>query len=126
MVILCAEDDAAIRSYLVRLLKANGFTVLAAENGKTALEASRNYTGSIELLLSDVMMPGMDGLELRKNILAERPETKVLMMSGYTDRCEEISVAGLPFIQKPFTPTDLRRSITSLLGSCPNPQSEQP
>jgi DNA-binding response OmpR family regulator len=82
VVILLAEDDVGLQFFVWRLLKADGFTVLTAGDGIAALEASRNYPGSIDLALSDVRMPRMGGLELCRIIAAERPGIKVLMMSG--------------------------------------------
>lgn len=119
MVILLAEDDVGLQFFVWRLLKADGFTVLTAGDGIAALEASRNYPGSIDLLLSDVRMPRMGGLELCRIITAERPGIKVLMMSGEPWCKEQVSVSGLPFLQKPFTLDALRDSIEALLGPIP-------
>ena len=120
MVILLAEDDVLVRFFIWKLLKADGFTVLAAGDGKGALEASRNYSGSIELLLSDVNTPLLNGLDLLNSIAAERPGIKVLMMSNGLRGREQVSMIGLPFLQKPFTPTALRDSIERLLGPIPS------
>ena len=119
MVILLVEGDVGGQFYVWKLLKADGFTVLTAGDGKAALEASRNCPGSIDLLMSDVEMPGMGGLELCKNIAAERPGIKVLVMSGEPSCKGQASVNGLPFLQKPFTSTALRDSIEALLGPIP-------
>jgi len=119
MVILCAEDDVWVQHIIWKLLKADGFTVLTAGDGETALAASRDYPGSIDLLLSDVAMPRIGGLELCRSIAAERPGIKVLMMSGYLEERDRVSTIGLPFLQKPFTPTALRNSIETLLGPIP-------
>jgi CheY-like chemotaxis protein len=121
MVILLAEDDVQVQYSLWKLLKADGFTVLTAGNGAFALEASRNHPGPVDLLLTDMEMPRMGGLELAETIAAERPGIKVLIMSGDLRDREHISVNGLPFLQKPFTPTALRESIQALL--CPIPSS---
>ena len=119
MVILLVDDDIGVRFYIWKLLKADGFTILTAGDGKAALDASRNYSGSIDLLLSDVDMPGMDGLELWQNIEAERPGIKGLMMSGGLQGTEQVRMKGLPFLQKPFTASALRGSIRALLGPIP-------
>ena len=80
--ILLAEDDQLVRNLVENVLTPQGYTLLCAENGAEALEISRNYPGEIQLLLSDVKMPKMDGLELSRHIVRERPGTKVLLMSG--------------------------------------------
>lgn len=119
MVILLAEDDVGVQFFVWSLLKADGFTVLTAGDGKAALEVSRNHPGPIDLVLSDVGMPQMDGLELCKTIAVERPGIKVLIMSGVPSRKEQASMSGLPFLQKPFTRTELRDSIEALIGPIP-------
>jgi CheY-like chemotaxis protein len=81
-VILLVEDDVHEQYFVWKLLKADGFAVLTAGNGEFALEASRSHPGPIDLLLTDTEMPRMSGLELGRNIRAERPEIKVLMMSS--------------------------------------------
>src|SRR5260370_28440908 len=111
MVILVVEDDVHMQYFIWKLLKADGFTVLTAGDGMAALEAPRNCPGSIDLLMSDVEIPGMGGLELCKNIAAERPGIKVLVMSGDLRGREQASMNGWPVLQKPFTPTALRDSI---------------
>jgi DNA-binding response OmpR family regulator len=119
MVILLVEDDLGVQSFIWRLLKADGFRVLTAGDGEAALDVSRNCPGSIHLMLSDVEMPRMGGLELCKRITAERPGIKVLMMSGEPSCKEHVHISGLPFLQKPFTSTALRDSIEALLGPIP-------
>jgi DNA-binding NtrC family response regulator len=116
MVILLVEDDAGVQQFVWRLLEAFGFTVLTASNGIAALEAARSHPGTIDLLLSDMQMPQMGGLELAKAIAEERPGIKVLIMSGEPWGMEQASMSGLPFLQKPFTPTALRDSIKALVG----------
>jgi CheY-like chemotaxis protein len=119
MVILLVEDDVQEQYFIWKLLKADGFTVLAAGNGEFALEASRDYSGPIDLLLTDMEMPRMSGLELSRIIRTERPGIKVLVMSGDLREREHAAVDGLPFLPKPFTVTALRESIEALL--CPIP-----
>jgi CheY-like chemotaxis protein len=119
MVILLAEDDVYEQYSIWKLLKAGGFTVLTAGNGQFALEASRNHPGPVDLLLTDIEMPQMSGLELCRSIKAERPGIKVLMMSGDLREREHVSMNGLPFLQKPFTASVLRDCIETLLGPIP-------
>jgi CheY-like chemotaxis protein len=114
-VILLAEDRDDVRLAIWNLLKASGFTVLAAGDGIAALEASRNYAGTIDLLLSDMDMPRMGGLELCQTIATERPGIKVLIMSGGLQELEHVYMKGMQFLQKPLTSTALRGSIQALL-----------
>jgi DNA-binding response OmpR family regulator len=119
MVILLAEDDVQVQYFIWKLLKADGFTVLTGGNGAFALEASRNYPGPVDLLLTDLEMPRMSGLELCEKIRTERPGIKILAMAGDLREREHVSVNGLPFLQKPFTPKALREAVEALL--CPIP-----
>src|SRR5262245_52536377 len=103
--LLIVENEVAIRNLLQMALRKNGYTVLAAESGREALEIAREHTGTIHLLITDVVMPEMDGPELVKHALTIRPEMQTLFMSGYMD--EALEDRGLPpanvnFIQKPF------------------------
>jgi DNA-binding response OmpR family regulator len=120
MVILVAEDDVHVQFLAWKLLKVAGFTVLKADNGEVALELSRNHPGIIDLLLSDVSMPRMSGLELCRIIAAERPGIKLLMMSSDLRNREQASMNGLPFLQKPFSSETLKDSIETLLGPAPS------
>jgi two-component system, cell cycle sensor histidine kinase and response regulator CckA len=119
MVILVAEDDVHVQFLAWKLLKAAGFTVLKADNGEAALELSRNHPGIIDLLLADVAMPRLSGLELCRTIAAERQDIKLLLMSSDLRNREQASMNGLPFLQKPFSPEALQDSIETLLGPAP-------
>lgn len=119
MVILLVDDDVHVQYFVWKLLKTDGFTILTAGDGQAALQASDNYPGTIDLLLSDVEMPRMGGLELCGKLLAVRPGTKVLMMTGDIQSGEQTCESGLPVLQKPFTSTALRDSIEALLGPMP-------
>src|SRR5450759_1613142 len=91
MVILLVEDDVHVQYLIWKLLKADGFTVLTAGKSEFALEASRSHPGPIDLLLTDMEMPRMSGLELYRNIRAKRPGIKVLMISGDLREREQVS-----------------------------------
>jgi DNA-binding response OmpR family regulator len=119
-VILLAEDDVQVQYFVWKVLSAEGHTVLTSGNGEVALEASRSYPGHIDLLLTDIEMPRMSGPQLYRNIRAERPGIKVLVMSSDLQWRDQDALNGLPFLQKPFTPTVLRHSIEALL--CPVPR----
>lgn len=116
-IILVAEDDVIVRNLVRLLLQNDGHEVLVATDGYEALELSRRYHGNIDLLLTDVKMPRMDGLELVEQLLLERPQIKVLVMSGNIAADTDIR---LPFLRKPFTSEAFRTKIHEVLypGSC--------
>lgn len=116
MIILLVDDDVPVQYFVWKLLTADGFTVLTAGNGEAALVKARNHPGNIDLLLTDMAMPRMNGLELYKIVAAERPGIKVLMMSGNFRAREQVEMNGMPFLQKPFTASALKESIERLLG----------
>jgi CheY-like chemotaxis protein len=112
-VILIAEDDVVVRNIARIVLEAAGYFVLSANDGADALNISRQYPGTIHALLSDVQMPNIDGLQLRAQILSERPETRVLLMSAQL----ESSAENIPILRKPFSPAVLRERMRQLLHS---------
>src|SRR5437773_10483032 len=84
-IILVAEDDVVVRNVVRLLLQGEGHEVLVAVDGYEALELSRRYQGTIHLLLTDIRMPRLDGLELVEQILMERPRIKILLMTGHME-----------------------------------------
>ena len=99
-------------------LEPTGYTVLAAENGQEALELSRLYKENIDLLLTDVIMPGMNGQELADILSKKRPDIKVVFMSGYTDDViahHGIADKDIHFIQKPITLSSLAKKLREVL-----------
>ena len=115
MVILLAEDDVRLQYAIWKSLVASGFTVITADNGASALDASRTHHGSIDLVLTDFEMPHMNGIELCRCITAERPKTKFVVMSGGVGAKEQVAMEGLAFLQKPFHFSSLRKAIESCL-----------
>jgi len=117
--VLVAEDDPSVRTLVKSVLERNGYRVLAAANGVTALELARAEQGQIDLLLSDVIMPGMNGRALRDALLELYPKLRVLFMSGYTGDVLT-GLGGLDrnvaIVPKPFTPDVLLTGIRKLLG----------
>jgi CheY-like chemotaxis protein len=111
---LIAEDDVMVRNVVRIALEEEGYFVLAAGDGEQALSLSRQFPGTIHALLSDVEMPNLDGLELRKIILTERPGIKVLLMSGFT----ESPVENIPVLAKPFVVGVLTQRMRELLAPC--------
>jgi two-component system, cell cycle sensor histidine kinase and response regulator CckA len=118
--ILLVEDDPLIRKLATRVLAGLGYTVLQAENGLLAMEVVRSYGGEIMLLLSDVVMPLMNGQALAERLLVARPGLKVLYVSGYTDNVvvrQEVQDRSVAFLQKPYTPSSLARKVRDVLDS---------
>jgi two-component system cell cycle sensor histidine kinase/response regulator CckA len=116
--ILLAEDEDSVRAVAKESLERRGYRVLAAADGPTALRVAREFSGAIDLLLTDVVMPGMNGRELAELLLQERPGTRVLFASGYTDDAvllHGVRTDELSFIQKPFTPTVLMQRVRKVL-----------
>jgi two-component system, cell cycle sensor histidine kinase and response regulator CckA len=113
-VILVAEDDVMVLNVVRVSLQRNGYFVLTAENGEEALYLSRQYPGDIDLLLSDVCMPKMSGIQAAKRISTERPGICVLLMSGTFDELNP----GFPFLHKPFNVLKLSETVNGLLPAC--------
>jgi CheY-like chemotaxis protein len=114
-VILVAEDDQLVRNVVCTTLTRAGYIVLDATDGAHALEISRGYDGLIHALLTDVIMPNMDGLELSDHITKERPGIKVLLMSGKTS-AESLVAQSMQFLRKPFLPKTLRERLSVMLA----------
>ena len=85
LTVLFADDDAALRGPLAAFLRKQGFHVLEAEDGNEALEVARKYDGPIHLLVSDILMPNMDGTAVAALLSAARPEMRILLISGFAD-----------------------------------------
>jgi two-component system, cell cycle sensor histidine kinase and response regulator CckA len=117
--VLLAEDEDSLRTLVSDLLEQNGYKVLSASNGTHALEVAEKYDGPIHLLLTDVVMPGMGGPALAKNLAHVRPETRILFMSGYIE-FHSTGSANLPrdikILQKPFSNDTLIREVGIALG----------
>ena len=92
--------------------------VMKAQNGEKALKVTDEHNGQIQLMVTDVVMPGMNGRELAKRLYPMRPEMKVIYMSGYTDEAivhHGVLDSGLNFIEKPFTPKGLAYKVREVL-----------
>jgi two-component system cell cycle sensor histidine kinase/response regulator CckA len=112
--ILMAEDESGLRKYVRRILEDKGYKVVEASNGHHALEAARQHRGPIHLLLTDIVMPEMGGIDLIGEFSSLRPHVPVLCMSGYSERLwRQGELAG--YLQKPFTPLMLLTQVRSLL-----------
>jgi two-component system cell cycle sensor histidine kinase/response regulator CckA len=117
--VLIVEDDPAIRDISAKILRRRGYTVLTAESGDEAREICERHDGTIHVLLSDVVMPGMNGPMVAAMLTKMRPGLKVVFMSGYSTK--DIARHGViehevPFLQKPFTPERLANTISEVLA----------
>ncbi len=116
--VLLAEDDASVRQVVSEVLMQKGYDVLRTPDGRTALEMARAQEGEIQLLITDMVMPGMTGRELADALKAERPGLRVLYMSGYTGDAvvrHGVLEEGMPYLQKPFTPGALAFKVREVL-----------
>ncbi len=118
--ILIVEDDEAVRQLATRVLRTAGYAVLAAANGVDALLVLRQHTGAVDLVVTDMVMPGMSGRELVAEFDVLSPHTKVLLTSGYSS--DPTQRRGLPdtkthFLAKPYTTTDLTRTVREVLDA---------
>ncbi|MEO8430972.1 MAG: PAS domain S-box protein [Acidobacteriota bacterium] len=114
--ILLVEDEDGVRELSRKLLEALGYVVLEASGGKKAIEIAERYPDTIHVLLTDVVMPGLNGLDLSARILAIRPAIVVLYMSGYPDPAAADLGKLAPFLRKPFTPEGLATRLRDLLA----------
>ena len=118
--ILLVEDEEVVRNLVREILEGNGYSVLEAAGGKAAMDICRSTTETIDLLLTDVIMPHMSGIELKKNVLKLMPDIKILLMSGYTDDAAtavDTFDSRTGFIEKPFTPDSLSRKVREILDA---------
>jgi CheY-like chemotaxis protein len=112
------EDEEIVRSLVREMLEGLGYTVLDARDGEDALEVLARGTPAIDLVLSDLVMPRMSGRELARRVAELRPETAVLLVSGYagdTTTAEGPLEPGTAFLEKPFTGRELAEKVRGLL-----------
>jgi PAS domain S-box-containing protein len=117
-VVLVCEDDASVREVLCEVLSVNGYTVIESGNGQAALETAERHPGKIDLLITDVVMPEMDGLELAECLSAKRSDLEIIFVSGYSSdvaEVDELRRKGRLFLPKPFDPTLLLLSVREAL-----------
>jgi two-component system, cell cycle sensor histidine kinase and response regulator CckA len=116
--ILLVEDETVVRRLVAEMLESSGYTVLQAADGPSALELLRRHSGGLDLLVTDVVMPGMSGPEVAQAVTSMRPGTEVLYTSGYTDSQIDhhgVLEPGIAFLQKPFSWDDLTRKVRGVL-----------
>ncbi len=118
--ILLVEDEEAVRSLAMRILRREGYTVYVASNAVEAETVFAGHGSEIALLVSDLVLPGLSGIDLAQRLRHQRPALNVLLMSGYTDRdvgAFQREMPNVGFLQKPFTPDSLVGQVGELLGA---------
>ena len=115
--ILLAEDEPLLRELGQTILKQAGYDVLTAPDAPSLEQLVLTYSGSVDLLLTDVVMPGMSGPELVRVVKNRWPDIRVLYMSGYADDDIDDLDRDAGFLQKPFTPSELTAKIAEVLGN---------
>jgi len=116
--VLVVEDEPGVRDLVCDALRAQGYAVLAADDGVAAMQINDRYDGPIHLLVTDIVMPWMSGLDLAERLGPKRPEMKVMFMSGYTDHAVVLTSAaaqGGAFLQKPFALDHFCRVVRAVL-----------
>ena len=116
--ILVVDDDPLMVKLISRILSRKGYRVLESSNGQDALRMASEFDDHIDLLVTDVIMPHMNGKDLADQILAVRPHTKTLFTSGYTDDAivqHGVLKPGIAFLPKPFSPAALGRKVRETL-----------
>jgi len=120
--LLLVEDNDAIREISAQALRRRGYTVFEARNGEEAIDWASKSAVQADMLVTDVVMPGMSGPNLAARLMQQTPDLRVLYMSGYTDDATEVHGAfwgGVPLLQKPFTPSQLAESVRMALDHDP-------
>jgi DNA-binding response OmpR family regulator len=114
--VLVVDDEPTLRKLMQLVLEKEGFHVLTAQDGYDAMDVSASHRGEIDLLVSDVMMPGMDGLKLADELLETDPNLPVLFVTGSSERLTLRKEEPFPVIEKPFSPRNLVLTIRRLLS----------
>src|SRR5581483_326118 len=118
--VMVVEDEPGVRALACAALDARGYRIIEAREGNEALEIAKGHAGPIDLVVTDLVMPGMSGRQLAGRLSALRPESRVLYMSGYTDDValrHGLVGASVAYLQKPFTPTALAQKVREVLDS---------
>src|SRR5262245_38955716 len=117
--ILCVEDDGSVRSLAARALERAGHTVTLAGDGEQGLGLILEANGGFDLVISDIRMPAMDGIEMARSAARRYPQLRILLITGYADqreRAAELSGTIVGVLQKPFTLGDIRERVASALA----------
>jgi two-component system, cell cycle sensor histidine kinase and response regulator CckA len=117
--VLVVEDEDRVRNLCVQILERLGYKVLRGSNGAEAIGVAEKHGDRIDLLVTDVVMPGMSGAEMAAQLVLHHPEMKVLFTSGYTDDAivrHGVLDEGVSFIGKPYTPSALAKKVREVLN----------
>ena len=128
-VVLLVDDEPAILSLMQLVLSREGYSALYASGGDSALHVADGYDGEIDVLVADIVMPGMTGFELAAELQVERPATRVLFLSGHLDDRQEV-LEGLahtqhPFLLKPFTAKELAEKVRAVPPAAAQPPAAE-
>ncbi|MGZ3425158.1 MAG: response regulator, partial [Polyangia bacterium] len=123
--VLLVEDDEDVRDFLLFLLSRLGYRVLQATDGVEALELARTFAEPIDLVLSDIVMPRMNGIDLTHHLIKARPGVKVLLMSGYPGDAAEVALAPGRLLKKPFERDQLARCVREVLDGRPATEAQR-
>ncbi|OZA18421.1 MAG: hybrid sensor histidine kinase/response regulator, partial [Rhodobacterales bacterium 17-64-5] len=118
-VVLLVEDEAPVRAFASRALRLRGYTVLEAASGEEALEVLQDQSLEVDVFVSDVVMPGLDGPAWVRQALQDRPEVRVIFMSGYAEDAlaeDQARVPNAVFLPKPFSLNDLTATVQAQFG----------
>ena len=122
--ILVVDDTSDVLTLVCRVLEGQGYDVLTASDGEAAMAACEQAQGAIDLLLTDIMMPGISGIELAGSLVAAYPKVRVLFISGQCERSEIpalVSDRGFGFVPKPFLPHVLLDAVQKMLAPAKRP-----
>jgi two-component system cell cycle sensor histidine kinase/response regulator CckA len=113
---LVVDDEPSVRSFIVVVLQGDGFQTIEAENGVQALEQMRKLGGAVDLLVSDIRMPLMDGITLACSVRAEFPAIPLILVSGYAEiEQAKLPNSGFEFVQLPFHPATLLSAVKKVM-----------
>ncbi|MBO6717388.1 MAG: response regulator [Rhizobiaceae bacterium] len=117
--VLIVEDDDSVRTFTERALQADGHVTQTASDGDEGLALIRAASGAFDLVLSDIRMPVMDGIELAENVAAGYPDLRILLMTGYAEqreRAAELNGTVVGVVNKPFTLAEIRNEVAKALA----------
>jgi CheY-like chemotaxis protein len=117
LVVLVVDDEPVVRNAIETYLYRAGYAVISAAHGIEALELSRAYPDRVHLLITDVDIPRMSGIDLCEHLIRERPGMRVMIIPGENQDSQEVH--GVPILRRPFTSTDLIEAVRQLLASGP-------